>query len=83
MTIETWNIQGQRNKEGKIIRELENGKQDIIVLSQTKKKRNDIETKGQYIQRGAKTSKSKERSVNNDEENYRSMLQNGEPIEKI
>lgn len=49
MKIGTWNIRGLRNKEGEIIRELENRKQNIMVLTETKKKGNGMEIKGSYI----------------------------------
>lgn len=48
MIIGVWNIQGLRNKIGKVIKELESRNQDIIILSETKIKETGIEPKGSY-----------------------------------
>jgi len=43
------NVQGIRNKTGEIIKGLEELKQDIMILTQTKKKGNGVEILGPYL----------------------------------
>jgi hypothetical protein len=45
----TWNVQGIRNKTGEIVKGLEKLKQDIMILTETKKKRNGVEILGPYL----------------------------------
>jgi exonuclease III len=42
-------VQGIRNKTGKIIKGLEELKQDITILTETKKKENGVEIQGSYL----------------------------------
>jgi exonuclease III len=42
------NVQGIRNKTGEIIKHLEELKQDIMILTEMKKKRNGVEILGPY-----------------------------------
>jgi exonuclease III len=43
------NVQGIRNKTGEIIKGLEELKQDIVILTETKKKGNGVEILGPYL----------------------------------
>jgi hypothetical protein len=43
------NVQGIRNKTGGIIKELEELKQGITILTETMKKRNGVEILGPYL----------------------------------
>jgi exonuclease III len=43
------NVQGIRNKTGEIIKGLEELKQDITILTETKKKGNGVELLGPYL----------------------------------
>ena len=45
----TLNVQGIRNKTGEIIKGLEELKQNITILKETKKKGNVVETLGPYL----------------------------------
>jgi exonuclease III len=43
------NVQGIRNKTGEIIKGLEEVKQDITILTETKQKGNGVEIMGPYV----------------------------------
>ena len=45
----TLNVQGIKNKTGEIIKGLEELKQDIMILTETKKKLNGVEILGPYL----------------------------------
>ena len=45
----TLNVRGIRNKTGEITKGLEELKQDITILTETKKKRNGVEMLGPYL----------------------------------
>jgi len=45
----TLNVQGIRNKTGEIIKSLEELKQDITILTETKKKGNGVELLGPHL----------------------------------
>ena len=45
----TLNVQGIRNKTGEIIKGLEELRQDITILTETKKKGTGVETLGPYL----------------------------------
>lgn len=49
MNFGTWNIQGLNTKSEEVFRELNKLKMDIVVLSETKKKGQGSEMKGNYI----------------------------------
>ena len=49
MRLGTLNVQGIRNKTGEIIKGLEELSQDIMILTETKKKGNGVETLGPYL----------------------------------
>ena len=49
MLIGTWNTQGIRNKTGEIVHSLQNTKQDIVILTETKKKGNGVEMLGPFL----------------------------------
>ena len=49
MIIGTWNVQGISNKLGEVMREINHFKQDIIVLTETKKKGSGIEIQNAYL----------------------------------
>jgi hypothetical protein len=45
----TLNVQEIRNKTGEIVKSLEELKQDIMILTETKKKGNGVEMLGSYL----------------------------------
>jgi hypothetical protein len=49
MRLGTLNVQGIRNKTGEIIKGWEELKQDIMILTETKKKGNGVEILGPYL----------------------------------
>jgi exonuclease III len=49
MRLGTLNVQGIRNKTGEIIQGLEELKQDITILTETKKRGNAVEILGPYL----------------------------------
>ena len=58
------NVQGTRNKTGEIIKGLEELKQDIAILTETKKKGNGVEILGPYLHfYSGVTKKCKARSI--------------------
>jgi exonuclease III len=49
MKLGTWNVQGCRNKMEEILSEINELKMDVVVLTETKKKRTGSETLENYI----------------------------------
>ncbi|XP_049778037.1 uncharacterized protein LOC126175324 [Schistocerca cancellata] len=83
--IGVWNIQGLQNKVGEVIKEMEARNQDIIILSETKKKGRGIERIGSYTHfySGVPKNQRAKRGISILMKNkFKRMVTNWEPIDE-